>query len=657
MRARAFPLFVTLCAVGCTPIPHQIAPAEECAPDDVMCVPDGGEGSDGSAANGSGGTGASSSSNGSAGSGGSANRSGNGNANGTSGNGGNGANGANGRANGSANGSRGGTSAPAVCGNGMVEMGETCDPASTCPTLETCTSTNLCLKPMLIGSPTTCDVKCELVPNNACAPGDGCCPKACNSTLDSDCSDSCGNGVIDKSETCEPMNPAMPCPASCDDSDPCTKDVQTGSPEQCNVVCTHQAIKQPAPGDKCCPPGADGNNDTDCAVMCGNQVKEPGETCDGDCPETCDDKDPCTTDKSEGSAADCTIECTNTPITQPEPGDGCCPMSADATSDADCSAMCGNGVKEGSEKCDGPDCPTSCDDDDPCTMDIPVGSAAKCTAECTHKPITSPAPGDGCCPPRANANNDSDCKPVCGNDVKEQGETCDGATCTMNCNDNNKCTNDHTVGSAASCDVECANDPIVPCCGNGKRESGETCDGADCKKSCTTTRQCMRSVPVGSAANCDADCREEAQVPCCGNGDTEFGETCDGDADCKQRVNCDDGNPCTQDTYAVGTSAAACNLRCGEHKPIGGSGVMNECGGCSTLPSNFKNKGICTPATSSRPECAIAGVWECVGENNVNCKNQVVNVVDGCEPIPMGDDDCDGRVDENAPGGCGTPTP
>jgi hypothetical protein len=218
------------------------------------------------------------------------------NGGGTNGNGSNGgASGANGSANesaGSSNAMQGAAANLATCGNGSVDMGETCDPASSCPSTDTCTSTNACLKPMLVGMPSLCNVKCELVPVEDCKPGDGCCPKGCDKGTDDDCSDSCGDGVIGKDELCEPRRTTTPCRSSCDDMDPCTKDMQTGTPAQCNVDCTHAPITQPASGDQCCPPGANANNDSDCSAKCGNGVKEGNEKCDGsDCPTSCDNCD------------------------------------------------------------------------------------------------------------------------------------------------------------------------------------------------------------------------------------------------------------------------------------------------------------------------------------------------------------------------------
>ncbi len=88
-------------------------------------------------------------------------------------------------------------------------------------------------------------------------------------------------------------------------------------------------------------------------------------------------------------------------------------------------ARCGNDTVEEGELCDG-DCPTSCDDLDPCTDQTLEGSAEQCNARCAVTlTITAPADGDGCCPSGANANNDDDCVPVCGNGATETTEVCD----------------------------------------------------------------------------------------------------------------------------------------------------------------------------------------------------------------------------------------
>src|SRR5882672_2761677 len=123
--------------------------------------------------------------------------------------------------------------------------------------------------------------------------------------------------------------------------------------------------------------------DGTCHFTCGNGVVDTdlGEICDfgivsgpGACPTTCDDGQVCTTDVLSGSA--CTTACVHSAITGPVDGDGCCPAGANANTDSDCTAMCGNGILEPGEVCDtgitagAGACPASCDDQQSCTTDV-----------------------------------------------------------------------------------------------------------------------------------------------------------------------------------------------------------------------------------------------------------------------------------------------
>ena len=72
-----------------------------------------------------------------------------------------------------------------MCGDGVLQPGETCDPPSSCPT--TC-PTITCKAPAPSGSPFTCDVACDYTPITLCIGGDGCCPSGCDDGNDVDCS-------------------------------------------------------------------------------------------------------------------------------------------------------------------------------------------------------------------------------------------------------------------------------------------------------------------------------------------------------------------------------------------------------------------------------------------------------------------------------------
>jgi hypothetical protein len=179
------------------------------------------------------------------------------------------------------------------CGDGRVTGTEKCDTAiapdkpGSCPV--ECPSEGKCL----LGEPegSGCNVRCVRV-DPGCTSGDGCCPSACNNTNDSDCSSTCGDGIVqvDAGETCEPasafLGNALPeagviCPVTCkDDGKACTSEVRTGKPENCNVTCTHVEITSIVKGDGCCPKGANANTDRDCKPICGNGIREANEECD-----------------------------------------------------------------------------------------------------------------------------------------------------------------------------------------------------------------------------------------------------------------------------------------------------------------------------------------------------------------------------------------
>ncbi|MBN2494078.1 MAG: hypothetical protein JXR96_05770 [Deltaproteobacteria bacterium] len=191
--------------------------------------------------------------------------------------------------------------------------------------------------------------------------------------------------------------------------------------------------------------------------------------------------------------------------------------------------VCGDGKIDPGETCDG-DCPVDCDDMLACTVDTMSGSAERCNVTCRHEEITWCSAGDGCCATGCSANDDSDCSPICGNDVVEAGETCDPPqSCPADCDDSNPCTVDTQEGSADNCDVLCRREEIDRCV------SGDGC------------------CPAGCNANNDDDCSST-----CDNGIVEEGETCDPPESCP--TDCDHGDSCTLDIMTG--SADNCNAAC-----------------------------------------------------------------------------------------------
>jgi alpha-tubulin suppressor-like RCC1 family protein len=314
----------------------------------------------------------------------------------------------------------------ASCGNGDIEEPENCDGNCRrfCPS-----DGNVCTREVMEGSPDLCFVECVSEPITACVGGDGCCAPGCNSINDSDCvATGCGNGVVNSNEQCDPGVPG-------------------GQTATCDNNCTF--------------------------VECGdgrvNSVA--GETCDGNCAESCDDGNACTNDVRTGEASFCNVACANTAITACSLiSDGCCPSGCTTATDVDCSPVCGNGVIDGDETCDGASC--TCNDGNACTQDVVLGGEARtCNLQCRNDEILACVNGDGCCPEGCTIANDNNC--LCGNSVVNAPETCDG-NCPTTCSDmdGDACTGAVLTGIASQCNVTCA--PQTWC------QSGDACCPAGC---------------------------------------------------------------------------------------------------------------------------------------------------------------------------------
>src|SRR6185436_14227178 len=312
-----------------------------------------------------------------------------------------------------------------VCGNGVVERaaGETCDPPSACTTQMTACVSDANYVRTSSGSVSACTYVCTTRPR-ACGPADTFCPTGCGPTMDVDCP-GCGNGRVETGETCDPPSACMTQMTACV-SDANNVRTSSGSVSACTYVCTTRP-RACGPADTFCPTGCGPTMDVDCPG-CGNGRVETGETCDP--PSACmTQMTACVSDAnnvrtSSGSVSACTYVCTTRPRAC-GPADTFCPTGCGPTMDVDCPG-CGNGRVETGETCDPPSAcmtqMTACVSDAN-NVRTSSGSVSACTYVCTTRPRTC-GPSDTFCPTGCGPTMDVDC-PGCGNGRIETGESCD----------------------------------------------------------------------------------------------------------------------------------------------------------------------------------------------------------------------------------------
>jgi hypothetical protein len=232
-------------------------------------------------------------------------------------------------------------------------------------------------------------------------------------------SQACGNGRVDEGELCDTSKPAGEkgaCPTQCPRGDGCTTYELAG--DACQRECVASTITRAQNGDRCCPAGLTGAQDTDCAT-CGDGIVGPLERCDPpeSCPTaaSCTSRLPCLVLRYHGSPQTCDASCEALPIERCIDSDECCPPGCSNSGDSDCSAQCGDGRldEERGETCDSSDpdasCAIGCDDGNPCTVDMQLGSPRSCNVACAHMLAQPSVETDGCCLEQASAAADPDC--------------------------------------------------------------------------------------------------------------------------------------------------------------------------------------------------------------------------------------------------------
>ncbi|MBQ1927103.1 MAG: hypothetical protein II180_13395 [Proteobacteria bacterium] len=413
-----------------------------------------------------------------------------------------------------------------ICGNGIVEPGEKCD--GTKLNDQTCATQ--------VGEGSKGTLRCSA---------------DCLSFVTTGCTSPnlCGNGRIDSNETCDGAQLAgatcesfvgkgsagvVKCNAQCNgyDLSACTKPETCGNGyrdahEVCDgqlsaAITCEKIVGKGSTGRIKCAANCAGYDISECtaAAECGNLRRETAEACDGG------DFGGATCATSVGAGSMGTLICT--------------PQCEIDTSRCSKPSTCGNNRADGNDVCDGADLKGKS-----CASVVGPGSTGslKCRDNCSGYDIS------GCSKPA-----------TCDGNQIDQGEICDG----LHLNDKT-CASVVGLGSTGTlkCKSNCAGYETTSCtqptaCGNGKIDSGETCDGTN-----VGGRTCAQLVGEGSVGTprCSSDCRSHDLSGCsapkhCGNGvlDTALGEVCDG-----SNLN---GKSCATEAGQGSTGSLKCSNDC-----------------------------------------------------------------------------------------------
>ncbi|MCP4448146.1 MAG: hypothetical protein GY811_22835 [Myxococcales bacterium] len=544
-----------------------------------------------------------------------------------------------------------------VCGNEVVNSGETCDDANDVDgdgcdnncTTTACgntirTNEEACDDGKHCSDSTSCDadLQCVGIGDELCTvrSGDGC---------DADCSvTGCGNGVTAGAEGCDDGR-------HCSNGATCIEDID------CMGV-----------GDTLCIPRSGDGCSADCASqeICGDGEFDFGETCDNG--SHCDDV---AIGAPAGTAG---TTCAQGSTTCDGLGDGLCAPRSDDGCSADCSSSegCGNALRDSDEQCD--DGFDASEDGAPsqgnaCTnaclfnicgdgiinfaaeeCDSGIGSVVDCDADCSTVEcgdgFVNPAAGEQCdngkscsngldcsadaecveigdelCSHRDSATCDSDCTVAfCSDGLVNSvaGEECDSggesAVCDFDCTDSDCRDGILNVSAGEQCDDgdasntdACLADCSIAFCGDGFTRTGvEDCDEAGesstCNFNCTTSTCPDGIVNASDGEQCDDDnssnidgCVNGCQVAFCGDSFVRDGvEACD-----------------------TGGESATCDFDC--TVPLCSDGILNGSAGEFCDDGNTDNTDACVGS------CVLATCGDSFVQDGVeDCDSGGVAVVD-----------------------------
>ncbi|MDD9936751.1 MAG: DUF4215 domain-containing protein [Myxococcales bacterium] len=568
-----------------------------------------------------------------------------------------------------------------VCGNGVVEGVEECEPVDTLGDPNPGCTDNCTLRYCGDGTVDVNDEECDDGENNSDTAADAC---------RTDCTlPRCGDGVTDSGEECDGQadcdvnfclvvscgNGSIEGSEQCDDGGTLGGD---GCDSTCRLepVCGNGHLE----GSEECDDGntidGDGCRDTSGALgctleLCGDGVPDPAEACDygQEPPSACENADLACIDSADcGGDACVSVICTVSCEIQPVCGDGRLDSgedcddgdgnaeTADASCRTDCSLPgCGDGVVDSGEECDdgnttdGDGCSATCVDEQYCGNGV-VDPDEQCDDGNTVS-------GDGC---RDTSDPSLGCtEEICGDGMLDPGtEECDpndptapdGEVCTSDCRIQPVCGNALVEGTeqcdegelnAETADAPCRTDCTLQGCGDGVVDSDEECDDGNTTSGDGCNDQCVIEPAVcgdgivngddecddGNTTNGDG-CRDTSDVimgctiEVCGDGLVDApGEECDpNDPDAPE------GQVCTLD----------CSIQ-----PVCGNALLESGEACDEGDLNAE-----TPDATCRTDCTAAGCGDGVHDSAEECDDGNNTAGDGCdESCLLEPDRCgDGRI-------------
>ncbi len=526
--------------------------------------------------------------------------------------------------------------------------GKACEDGNACTVGDTCLS-GTCLP----GAPTPCDDG-NTCTNDACDPTTGSCIHAANFSPCSDgnactANDGCSGGKCHGGGTlgCDDANPCTDdsCdPTStvgcahaanagpCDDGSACTKaDACAGG------VCLGQSANACDDGNPCtddgCDQGAGGGKV--CAHAVNNQPCDDfnpctiGDICAGvvcaGTPTPCDDQNPCTDDSCGGQG-----------VCQHTASAGACSDGNACTVGDSCTAgSCVAGVPD---PCDDQDSCTadSCDPASGCSHSVKADGAICLGATCSGlSHFAASTCLGGACVPGAQASCDD--ANVCSDDACDAATGCSHANNTAQCDDGNLCTTGDVCGGGVCL-------PGAPSsCDDGNVCSVDGCDpAAGCEHTAATDGTACASagcvgLVLGKGGACAAGaCVLFASPVNCDDGNPCTDDFCSPTSGCLHQANnatCNDGNPCTAVDFCAfakcfGVGATNCNDNnvCTEDSCAPGQGCKHV---ATAKPKACDDGSLCTVADSCVGGVCSAGS-QLVCDDKNPCTTDTCDAKSGC---------------------------